>query len=111
MNALPILSGPIDSQIRVMEQYQLMNQLLYSSGLKLNGLTLSMRGSWDLTLNESIRVAVGRIEVVERFQRFIDFYEGQSVSQTANISSVDLRYDNGIAIKNSSDELAEVAIR
>ena len=62
---LPILSGPIDSQIRVMEQYQLMNQLLYSSGLKLNGLTLSMRGSWDLTLNESIRVAVGRIEVVE----------------------------------------------
>ena len=111
MNALPILFGPINSQIKVMEQYQLMNRLLYSSGLKLNGLTLSMRGSWELTLNESIQVAVGRIEVVERFQRFIDFYEGQSVSQTAKISSVDLRYDNGIAIRNSSDELAEVAIR
>ena len=111
MNALPILSGPINSQIKVMEQYQLMSQLLYSSGLKLNGLTLSMRGSWELTLNESIQVAVGRIEVVERFQRFINFYEGQLVSQTANISSVDLRYDNGIAIRNSSDELAEVAIR
>ena len=111
MNALPMLSGPVDSQIEVMEQYQLMSQLLYSSGLKLNGLTLSARGSWELTLNESMQVAVGRIEVVERLQRFIDFFEGQSVAQTVNISSVDLRYDNGIAIKNGREELAEVAIR
>ena len=111
MNALPMLSGPIDSQLEVMEQYQLMSQLLYSSGLKLDGLSLSARGSWELTLNDSMRVAVGRIEVVERLQRFIDFYKGQAVAQTADISSVDLRYDNGIAIKNSREELAEVAIR
>ena len=104
------MSGPIDSQIEVMEQFQLMSQLLFSSGLRLGGLTLSQRGSWYLTLNDSMQVAVGREQVIERLQRFIEFYEGQPATQTAEFSSVDLRYDNGIAVENSREELAEVAV-
>ena len=111
LNGLPILSGPIDSQIEVMEQFQLMSQLLFSSGLRLSGLTLSRRGSWYLTLNDSMQVAVGREQVIERLQRFIEFYEAQPAAQTAEFSSVDLRYNNGIAVENSREELAEVAVR
>ena len=111
LNGLPILSGPIDSQIEVMEQFQLMSQLLFSSGLRLRGLTLSRRGSWYLTLNDSMQVAVGREQVIERLQRFIEFYEAQPAAQTAEFSSVDLRYNNGIAVENSHEELAEVAVR
>ncbi|NKB34178.1 MAG: FtsQ-type POTRA domain-containing protein [Pseudomonadales bacterium] len=111
LTSLPTLSGPVDSQIAVMEQYQLLSQLLFSTDLRLNGLELSQRGSWELTLNDSMQVTVGRDPVIERLQRFIGFIEGQSAEETADISSVDLRYDNGIAIKNSREELAEVAVR
>jgi len=111
LNGLPILSGPIDSQIEVMEQFQLMSKLLFSSGLRLSGLTLSQRGSWNLTLNDSMQVAVGREQVSERLQRFIEFYEGQPAAQTAVFSSVDLRYNNGIAVESSHEERAEVAVR
>ena len=111
LNGLPILSGPIDSQIEVMEQFQLMSKLMFSSGLRLSGLTLSQRGSWNLTLNDSMQVAVGREPVSERLQRFIEFYEGQPAAQTAGFSSVDLRYNNGIAVENSHEERAEVAVR
>ena len=105
------MSGPIDSQIEVMEQFQLMSQLLFSSGLRLSGLNLSRRGSWYLTLNDSMQVAVGREQVIERLQRFIEFYEAQPAAQTAEFSSVDLRYNNGIAVENSREELAEGAVR
>lgn len=109
--ALPILAGPEERQVEVMQQFQFMSQLFFSSGLRLSGLTLSPRGSWELTLDDSLQIAVGKEKVAERLQRFIDFYEGQPVEQTADITSVDLRYDNGIAIRNSRDELAEVAVR
>lgn len=111
MTSLPLLDGPDGSQVSVMEQYQMMNQLLLTSGLRMSGITLSERGSWELSLNDSMLVTVGREQIVERLQRFIDFYEGQPVEETVGISAVDLRYDNGIAIRNSRDELAEVAVR
>jgi len=71
---LPQLFGPKDSQIQVMDQYQLFNQILFSSGLKLTGLTLTHRGSWSLTVNNSMQITVGRNELVSRLQRFVDFY-------------------------------------
>lgn len=109
--SLPLLAGPLDHQISVMQKYQLLSQLLFSSGLKLSGLNLSPRGSWELTLNDSIQIIVGKEKISERLQRFIDFYEGQPAKQTARINSADLRYDNGMAIRQSPDEPPEVAIR
>ena len=58
-----------------------------------------------------MQVAVGREQVSERLQRFIEFYEGQPAAQTAGFSSVDLRYNNGIAVESSHEERAEVAVR
>ena len=109
--SLPFLAGPLDHQGKVMEQYRQINQLLFPSGLRLSGLTLSPRGSWELTLNDSIQVVVGIEKIPERLQRFVDFYESQPVEDTASISSVDLRYDNGMAIRKRLQEFSEVAIR
>jgi len=108
---LPQLFGPKDSQIQVMDQYQLFNQILFSSGLKLTGLTLTHRGSWSLTVNNSMEITVGRSEIVSRLQRFVDFYERQTIRTTMNIGEVDLRYGNGIAIKNLTRNVSEVAVR
>ncbi len=109
--ALPRLTGPNGSQYQVMEQYQLMNQILFPAGLRLNGLFLSSRGSWNLSLNENMHVSVGRGEVDEKLQRFVRFYDGQDVLQTERFRAIDLRYGNGIAIASAVEELTSVAIR
>ena len=111
LSALPQLSGPELSQYEVMEQYQLFTQILFPAGLRLTGLSLSPRGSWGLTLNEEMQVAVGRIDVNKKLERFVDFYAGQPALQTALFQSIDLRYSNGIAIRSANLDLTGVAIR
>lgn len=108
---LPRLRGPDASQFQVMEQYQLMNQILFPAGLRLNGLFLSSRGSWNLTLNENMHVSAGRGEVGERLERFVRFYDSQDSQQAERFRSIDLRYGNGIAIASAEQELTSVAIR
>ena len=111
LNALPLLNGPEESQLRVMEQYQAISQLLLPSALRLTGLTLTLRGSWELVLNEELTVAAGRTDVFEKLQRFVEFYAGQPATRTVGYRSIDLRYDNGIAIKSASDKITGVAVR
>ena len=111
LNALPLLNGPEESQLRVMEQYQAISQLLLPSALRLTGLTLTLRGSWELVLNEELTVAAGRTDVFEKLQRFVEFYAGQPATRTVGYRSIDLRYDNGIAIKSVSDKITGVAVR
>ena len=107
----PNLSGPEGSQIRVMEQYQLFSKLLLSSGLRLSGLELSERGSWSLTVNKSMRIVAGRAKLIDRLERFIKLYERDDLSKNFRNSEVDLRYENGIAVKNIETELSELAYR
>jgi len=107
----PNLSGPEGSQIRVMEQYQLFSKLLLSSGLRLSGLELSERGSWSLTVNKSMRIVAGREKLIDRLERFIKLYERDDLSKNFRNSEVDLRYENGIAVKNIETELSELAYR
>lgn len=108
---LPLLTGPDQLQREVMEQYQKLSQILFPSGLRLSGLSLSRRGSWELMLNEEIQVVAGRNNVIEKTQRFVEFYDRQPRSLSSRFQSIDLRYGNGIAVKNKESDLAGVAVR
>jgi len=111
LNSLPLLTGPEESQETVMLQYQKLNQILFPAGLRLSGLSLSKRGSWEYLLNEQMQVAAGRDDVFEKTQRFIDFYTSQSVEQSSQFLSIDLRYGNGIAVRDTESNFTGVAIR
>ena len=111
ISTLPLLTGPEGSQEKVMLQYQKLNQILFPAGLRLSGLSLSKRGSWQYLLNEKIQVAAGRDEVFEKTQRFIDFYASQPSEQSSRFLSIDLRYGNGIAVRDAEPEFTGVAIR
>ena len=102
---LPLLDGPEGSQDSVMQQYKELSQVLSPVGLRLNGLALSHRQSWSLTVN-AMRVEVGRHDVLARVQRFARFYAQQDRAETAQFASIDLRYGNGIAVKKSTLKLA-----
>ncbi len=111
LSSLPLLTGPVDSQKIVMQQYQKLNQILFPAGLRLSGLSLSKRGSWEYLLNDGMQVAAGRKDVVVKTQRFVDFYQSQPPEQSSQFLSIDLRYGNGIAVKGSETNFTGVAIR
>ncbi len=107
---LPQLIGPEGSQLKVMQQYQAVNEQLFPAGLRLTTLELSSRGSWNITINEQFEIAVGRTQVIDRLQRFLRFYESQPTIQSAAIESADLRYNNGVAIAFKTEEPTAVAV-
>ncbi|MSR11793.1 MAG: cell division protein FtsQ/DivIB [Gammaproteobacteria bacterium] len=108
---LPRLQGPEASQFQVMQQYQLFSQILFPAGLKLTELTLTARGSWQITLNDSLQVAIGRSDLTEKMERFVEFYISQPKTNAEAFEAIDLRYGNGIAVRNKQQDLTGVAIR
>lgn len=106
---LPRLQGPNDSQFLVMKQYQQFTQILFPAGLRLSELALSSRGSWQMVVNDGLQVAVGRNDLTEKLERFVEFYANQPKTNAELFATVDLRYGNGIAVKNKTQDLTEVA--
>lgn len=108
---LPRLQGTEGSQFQVMQQYQLFSQILFPAGLKITELTLTPRGSWELIVNDTLEVAVGRGDFTDKLERFVEFYLMQPKSSSDAFEAVDLRYSNGIAVRSKEQDLTGVAIR
>ncbi|PCJ40669.1 MAG: hypothetical protein COA71_10530 [SAR86 cluster bacterium] len=94
------LSGPSGTEKRVMQQYQIFNQLLYPKNLRIARLNLNSRGAWFMQLSNDTHVAIGSIKAVERLRRFAAVYEVLFASQIESIEGFDLRYEDGIAVKH-----------
>lgn len=95
---LPRLSGPQHSEERVMLQYLQFNQLLYPLGVRIRDLVLNERGAWTLTLTNDVEVRLGSEAVLERLRRLVVFLKSEHGQQMATMSSIDLRYRNGVAV-------------
>jgi cell division protein FtsQ len=108
---LPLLQGPEDGQVLMMEQFQVISALLFPHGLRVDQLSLSERGSWELILNDGIRVVAGKQDVLNRLKRFVDIYDSRIKNDIAVIEVVDLRYENGISVKHQAQDASEVAVR
>ena len=108
---LPLLVGSEDEQYRVMEQYRAVSHQLFPVGLRVTSLSLSPRGNWSLILNDSIQVTLGREKIIERLARFAELYQSPELMVSEKLESVDLRYDNGIAVKLVAEDSVELAVR
>lgn len=95
---LPQLKGPKRAQQRVMQQYQMLNQMLRPLGLSIARLELRERGSWFLTTKQGVELLLGRDQLVEKMRRFAAIYQQELAQQGKNIARVDLRYANGLAV-------------
>lgn len=97
-SGLPILSGPPDRAVHIMEQYRAMNSILRGIGIHIVELQLTERMSWFLRLDNGMKLVVDQTDTIGKLQKFSYLYERQLKPDAARISSVDLRYRNGIAI-------------
>ncbi|MEP2651469.1 MAG: cell division protein FtsQ/DivIB [Paraglaciecola sp.] len=94
---LPSLFGPGGSEQTALQGYRNMQSLLDSTNLHIVEMFLSERFAWNIQLSNGIRLNLGRIEFIDRLQRFVDLYPLIS-KQDKQVDYVDLRYDTGLAV-------------
>ncbi len=108
LEQLAILSGPIGTERQVMEQYLLFNQLLFPRGLRMSELMLDNRHAWTVMLGNGVEINVGKSKVMERMKRLVEFVDPVFIEQMASVDAIDLRYANGIAVRNKLHNAEEV---
>jgi cell division protein FtsQ len=98
---LPMLYGPEGSENEVLQSYRDMGQMLARDKFTLKVAAMTARRSWQLTLNNDIKLDLGRGDTMKRLERFIELYpvlQQQAQTDGKRISYVDLRYDSGAAV-------------
>jgi len=95
---LPRLSGPDSRSSEVATRYLAVRDRLIRVGLDLRRVHLDARGSWEMTLNNGIEVRLGRRNVAERTDLFLDVVADIITVRAKDIEYVDMRYSNGFTI-------------
>lgn len=98
---MPLLYGPEGGEPDVLEGYRTMSKTLAASRYVLKSVSMTARHSWQLGLDNGIRLELGRDNPEQRLSRFIELYPAllqQGLAQNQRVSYVDLRYDSGAAV-------------
>jgi len=105
---LPRLRGPEDQAAAVASRYLSIREQLIPLGFDVRRLQVDSRGAWDMTLQNGIDVRLGRHDVQERTQLFLDIAVNVVARREAEIEFIDMRYNNGFTIgwKNGAREPA-----
>lgn len=95
---LPELSGPQGKESEVAQRYLAAQSRLIPLGLRMTALRLDARGAWEFDLSDGVTVRLGRRQIEERFDKFINAAAKLVTQRGDDISYVDMRYTNGFAI-------------
>jgi len=97
---LPLLYGPEGSEQDVLDGYKTMSTVLAAQKYQLKTVAMSARHSWQLALDNDVRLELGREDRMGRLQRFIALYPTlvQQAPPDKRVSYVDLRYETGAAV-------------
>lgn len=71
---LPMLYGPEGSASEVLQGYREMGQVLAKDKFTLKEAAMTARRSWQLTLNNGIKLNLGRGDTMKRLARFVELY-------------------------------------
>ncbi|MDX2463358.1 MAG: cell division protein FtsQ/DivIB [Porticoccus sp.] len=96
---LPLLQGDENAERSIMKSYREIAQLLQPVNLKISGLKRDPRGAWWLSLSNGLELVVGRDQVMEKMRRFLLVWVSVLKDKAGQVGRVDIRYDNGIAVR------------
>ncbi len=111
---LPILSGPENLNVKVMNEYKFFESQLNKIDLSINEFNLDDRRAINMNLSNNIKISLGRSEYQKRLMRFITAYDLSLKKYADKIEYVDMRYTNGFSIKwkeNTQAAQAENGLR
>src|SRR5262249_16336833 len=92
------LSGPEGQESVVAQRYLAAQGRLVQAGLRLTAMRLDARGAWEFDLSNGVTVRLGRRQIDERFEKFINAALKLVPQRGSDIAYVDMRYTNGFAI-------------
>jgi cell division protein FtsQ len=92
------LSGPEGKESVVAQRYLATEGRLMQAGLRLAAMRLDARGAWEFDLANGVTVRLGRRQVDERFEKFMNTALKLVTQRGEDIAYVDMRYTNGFAI-------------
>ncbi|KPJ67540.1 MAG: hypothetical protein AMJ43_04640 [Coxiella sp. DG_40] len=96
---LPILFGTEDQLKKVWQNYQQMNLALAKLGLRVIQVGMDKIGSMRLVLNNEVNLILGDADIMNKFYMFIKVYPKIVGNNGDRVKNIDLRYENGLAIK------------
>ncbi len=96
---LPYFSGPYGSSQEVAEEYGAFSKNLAPLGFRLARLSLSERRSWEILLDDGMTIELGRDNVEPHLADFAALYSRTVGRLAGRIDYVDLRYENGFAVR------------
>ena len=101
--------GPPNSNKEVLELFQKLNEWFKPLGNQVVALTLSPRYSWTAKLDNGMVFELGRDlnpvdhqQMQERLNRFLKMWPEVQKRTTRSVEYVDLRYNNGFALRSGS---------
>jgi cell division protein FtsQ len=99
LQGLPELDGLEGMEQAMMAQYQVLNKMLMEHGLEVKQLVCNASRSWTITLSDGVIIRIGRDQMMAKMRRFLLVYKAQLQAQWADLTSIDLRYYNGVAVQ------------
>mgnify|MGYP006085466325 FL=1 len=99
LSNLPLLQGVENSERQLMNTYREIVLLLQPVNLKITELKYDERGEWQIGLSNGLEILVGRDQIIEKIRRFLIIWMAVLNNRSSEIDGVDIRYDNGIAVR------------
>jgi cell division protein FtsQ len=100
---LPRFYGPKHQQTDVLHIYEKLSKLLLTQGLVIKEIRLRDNQAWEMTLSNDVIIRLGKRNIEERLMRFCKVYPKLFAATFDRVSSIDLRYSNGIAVNWKKD--------
>lgn len=99
LTSLPWLQGSEENAAEILQQYLAISQVLRTRGLDVIALKCDDKKAWRLSLNNNVELVLGRGQLLQKIDRFVDVYNSQLNEVWGDIVSIDARYSNGIAVR------------
>lgn len=93
-----LLYGPQGSQKEVLKELANFQSTLATNKLKLKSLSMTARHAWQIILDNDTRIELGKKDVLERLNRFLELYPLLQQTTDKRVDYVDLRYTSGAAV-------------
>jgi cell division protein FtsQ len=98
LEGLPLIECAAASGARAMQVFQMLNEVLGGRDLQVAAIRENAIGEWQVEFLNDLSVDFGNDDLLGRLERFVRVYDGLLNTRLADVSRVDARYANGIAV-------------
>lgn len=100
---LPRFFGKQDQTVKILDNYQQMNNILAPLKLQIQSLTCDDDKNWQIMLNNKVKLQLGRKDILKRLANFTQVYQKLLIAHNNIIpKTIDLRYSHGLAVSYSN---------